>query len=317
MYVTAKDALDIIPRLPAIYDEPFADSSQIPTVLVASLARQHVTVALSGDGGDELFGGYSRYASTMALWNRIRRMPAGVRRAAAGAVTSIGVQHWDTALQPLGMIARGYNGDRLHTLAHLFGASDASMLYSHLLSSWRNPSSLVRGMGHSRVAVDAFPVSAGHPNGLLAHMMLHDQQTYLPGDIMVKVDRAAMAASLETRAPLLDHRVAEFAWSLQQDQWMRGGKGKWILRSLLDRYVPRTLVDRPKQGFGIPYGEWLRGPLREWADDLLSPQALEADDLFDSAPIVRRWHQHTAGTNNWAPSLWSVLMLQAWRRHAS
>jgi asparagine synthase (glutamine-hydrolysing) len=312
MYVSAQNALDLIPRLPSIYDEPFADSSQIPTTLVAALARQHVTVSLSGDGGDELFGGYSRYHRTLGIWNQLRRLPASMRRLTATAVTSIGASQWDAALQPTGLARRGVSGDRLHKLMELFEARDSAVLYRDFVSSWRRPTQVVRG---SNETVGAFGLTLDHPGGLLAEMMLRDQLTYLPGDILAKVDRASMAASLESRAPLLDHRVAEFAWGLPNDMWLRHGKGKWILRALLDRYVPKPLIDRPKQGFGVPYAEWLRGPLRDWADDLLSPESLGQDDLLDSTPIVRRWREHRDGTRNWAPGLWSVLMLQAWRRH--
>jgi asparagine synthase (glutamine-hydrolysing) len=311
MFVRARDALDLIPRLPAIYDEPFADSSQIPTTLVAALAKQHVTVALSGDGGDELFGGYSRYHRTIDIWKQLRRMPTRLRRAAAAAVTSIDTPSWDAALQPTGLARRGLSGDRLHKLMELFEARDSAAFYRDFVSAWRRPTQFVRG---STESVGAFGVTLDHPGGLLAEMMLRDQLTYLPGDILVKVDRAAMASSLESRAPLLDHRVAEFAWRLPRDKWVRNGRGKWILRALLDRYVPNALIERPKQGFGVPYAEWLRGPLREWADDLLSPEALAQDDLFDTTPILRRWQEHRSGVRNWAPGLWSVLMLQAWRR---
>lgn len=312
MYVRAQDALDVIPRLPTIYDEPFADSSQIPTTLVAALARQHVTVALSGDGGDELFGGYTRYHRTLTLWKRLSRVPAPMRRMTAAAVTAIGAPRWDAALQPTGFTRRGISGDRLHKLMELFEARDATVFYRDFVSSWRRPTQVVPG---SSEIVGPFALSLQHPGGMLAEMMLRDQLTYLPGDILTKVDRAAMAASLESRAPLLDHRIAEFAWSLPRDMWVRGGRGKWILRALLDRYVPQSLVDRPKQGFGVPYAEWLRGPLRDWAEDLLSPSALADDDLFDTRPILRQWQEHRDGRRNWGRGLWSVLMLQAWRRH--
>jgi asparagine synthase (glutamine-hydrolysing) len=237
-------------------------------------------------------------------------MPASLRRAAASAVTAIDTPSWDAALAPTGLSSRGLSGDRLHKLMELFGAQDSAMFYRDFVSAWRRPTQFVRG---STEHVGAFSISLDHPGGLLAEMMLRDQLTYLPGDILTKVDRAAMAASLESRAPLLDHRVAEFAWQLPRDMWVRNGRSKWIVRALLDRYVPNALIDRPKQGFGVPYAEWLRGPLRDWADDLLSPSSLAQGDLFDIAPIVRRWEEHRSGVRNWAPGLWSVLMLQAWR----
>jgi asparagine synthase (glutamine-hydrolysing) len=312
MYVTAQDALDVIPKLPGIYNEPFADSSQIPTTLLASLARQHVTVSLSGDGGDELFGGYARYPMAERTWTKLNRVPRSMRAAASGLVMAIAPEQWNLALKPTGLHARGITGDRLHKLAELFDAPNATEFYRDLVSAWRRPSSVVRNATEPATALMA-PFAGGR-GGLLAEMMLHDQVSYLPDDILVKVDRAAMAASLESRAPLLDHRIAEFAWRLPAHNWRRDGQGKWIVRQVLDRYVPRTLVERPKQGFGIPVNEWLRGPLRDWADDLLSPDALRREGLFNHAPIVTAWSEHRSGTRNWAPALWSILMFQAWRR---
>ena len=311
MYVTAQDALDVIPRLPSIYNEPFADASQIPTTLLSSLARQHVTVSLSGDGGDELFGGYARYPMAQRTWSKLNRVPRPVRAAASGLVLAIAPEQWNLALKPTGLHALGITGDRLHKLAELFDAPTATEFYRDLVSAWRRPSDVVRNATEPPTAL--MEPFAGARGGLLAEMMLHDQVSYLPDDILVKVDRAAMAASLESRAPLLDHRIAEFAWRLPSHYWRRDGQGKWIVRQVLDRYVPRALVERPKQGFGIPLNEWLRGPLRDWADDLLSADALSRDGLFNVAPIVTAWSEHRSGARNWSPSLWSILMFQAWR----
>lgn len=311
MYVTAQDALDVIPRLPAIYNEPFADSSQVPTTLLSALARQHVTVSLSGDGGDELFGGYERYPLVQRAWSRLARIPRPMRAAASGVVMAFTPDHWNLALKPTGLHRRGVTGDRLHKLAELFDAPSSREFYRDLVSAWRRPGRVV--LNSTEPATALMEPFAGGRGGLLAEMMLRDQVSYLPDDILVKVDRAAMAASLESRAPLLDHRIAEFSWRLPANYWRRDGQGKWIVRQVLDRYVPRELVERPKQGFGIPVAEWLRGPLRDWADDLLSADALRRDGLFDAAPIVTAWSEHRAGTRNWAPSLWSVLMFQAWR----
>ncbi len=312
MFVTAQDALDVIPRLPSIYNEPFADSSQIPTVLVSKLAREHVTVALSGDGGDELFGGYSRYPLAMRAWPRLTRVPYSMRRATRALVTSVGTGTWNRALGPMGLVARGVTGDRMHKLATLVDTRSFPDFYLHLVSAWRHPQDLLPGVVEQDTAIRA-PFSAGR-GGLLADMMFRDQVSYMPDDILVKVDRAAMAASLETRAPLLDHRVAEFAWQLPVNSWQRDGRGKWIVRQVLDRYVPRALIDRPKQGFGVPIAEWLRGPLRDWADELLSPEALRRDGIFRAEPVLQTWKEHREGSRNWAPSLWYLLMFQAWRR---
>ena len=312
MFVTAQDALDVIPRLPSIYNEPFADSSQIPTVLVAQLAREHVTVALSGDGGDELFGGYSRYPLAMRAWPRLARIPYSMRRATSAMVTSVSAPAWNRALGPMGLVSRGVTGDRMHKLASLIDTRNFPDFYRHLVSAWQRPQDLLPGVVERDTAIRE-PFAAGR-GGLMADMMFRDQVSYLPDDILTKVDRAAMAASLETRAPLLDHRVAEFAWQLPQNCWQRDGQGKWIVRQVLDRYVPRTLIDRPKQGFGVPIAEWLRGPLRDWADDLLSPEALRRDGIFRAEPVLQTWKEHRNGTRNWAPSLWHLLMFQAWRR---
>ena len=312
MFVTAQDALDVIPRLPSIYNEPFADASQIPTVLVSRLAREHVTVALSGDGGDELFGGYARYPLAMRAWGRVSGLPHPIRRATRAMITAVGAGTWNRALGPMGLMSRGVTGDRVHKLATLIDMRTFPEFYLHLVSAWRRPQDLLPGVVEQDTAIRA-PFDAGR-GGLLADMMFRDQVSYLPDDILVKVDRAAMAASLETRAPLLDHRVAEFAWQLPTNCWQRHGQGKWIVRQVLDRYVPRALIDRPKQGFGVPIAEWLRGPLRDWADDLLSPDALRHDGIFRTEPVLQTWKEHRDGTRNWAPSLWHLLMFQAWRR---
>lgn len=310
LVVTASDALSVIPRLPTIYDEPFGDASQIPTALVAALARQHVTVALSGDGGDELFAGYPRYQRAQRHWDAIQRVPLAVRTSAAATARTLGGTSWARAFDVMGYSRRGYSADRLANALALCGASSADRLYRDAVSQWRRPWELLPGTtDEAGVFAEA---ATPHHGGVLAALMQRDQRTYLPDDILVKVDRATMAASLESRAPLLDHHLAEFAWRLPAHQWERHGRGKWLLRTLLDRYVPRELVDRPKMGFGIPYGAWLRGPLRDWADDLLSADRLKRDGIFAPQPITRRWSEHRAGHFDWASALWIVLMFQAW-----
>lgn len=305
--VTPEEARAVIPRLPWLYDEPFADSSQIPTHIVSELARRQVTVSLSGDGGDELFGGYNRHA-----WvQRILRVPLPLRRLATGALTALSPEQWDRiyARLPKALALRG-PGDKAHKLASVLAERDALGVYRRLVSTWPDPHTLVIG---------AEPLGSGLPPGWLetlgddAHrMMAADTLTYLPDDILCKVDRAAMGVSLETRVPFLDHRVVEFAWSLPLRMKIRDGEGKWILRRLLARYVPPALTDRPKMGFGIPLDEWLRGPLRDWAEDLLDERQLREGGYLQPAPVRAAWKAHLSGRRNLVAQLWAVLMFQAW-----
>lgn len=317
LYVTARDALDVIPRLPTMYDEPFADSSQIPTALLAGMARQHVTVALSGDAGDELFAGYNRYLLADHVWKRLSRVPLPARRAIARALLAMPAAGWNALARPLQALLPGHRrqaqvGDKLHKLARsVLPARDQGAMYRALVSHWQHPAELVLGAHEPRTLLDDanFDLSV---TSSVEHMSLLDQQTYLPDDILVKVDRAAMAVSLETRVPLLDHRVVEFAWQLPLHQKIRDGQTKWLLRQVLYRHVPRTLIERPKQGFAVPLDQWLRGPLRDWAEYLLSPQRLAADGLFDVALVRHTWLAHLQGDRNWQYLLWDVLMFQAW-----
>jgi asparagine synthase (glutamine-hydrolysing) len=313
--VTPEEALRVIPRLPTLYCEPFADASQIPTFLVSQLARRDVTVSLSGDAGDELFGGYDRYR-----WGqRIADVPRALRRVAGAALNSLPAEAWSALLAPaspwLPAELRGGAGrpDRLRKLAGVLTARSDDAVYQDILSFWPEGGAPVPGATEpASVFTEAPPALADFKS----RMMLLDLRSYLPDDILVKVDRAAMAASLETRVPLLDHRIVEFALRLPLHQKMRGGQGKWILRQLVDRYVPRALMDRPKKGFGIPIHEWLRGPLREWAENLLSEDRLRQEGLIDPAPLRRLWAQHLAGHNDWGYRLWPVLMFEAWREAA-
>jgi asparagine synthase (glutamine-hydrolysing) len=318
LYVTAQQAMDVVPLLPSMYDEPFGDSSQIPTHLVSHLAKQHVTVALSGDAGDELFGGYSRYAITQRLWGKLSRIPLPLRRAIAGALRSLPETAWNrlAALAPGGL--RGSNGyarlgEKIHKGARAMCSPAFDALYLELVSQWSDPASLVRGGTEpATVLTQADPALAALIG--VPRMMALDLLTYLPDDILVKVDRAAMSVSLETRVPMLDHRVIEFAWRLPMEHKIRDGVSKWALRQVLYRHVPRALLERPKMGFGVPIDHWLRGPLRDWAEALLDRRQLEAGGLLEPAPIRRAWDEHLKGVANRQHQLWNVLMFQAWKQ---
>lgn len=313
LYVSAGDAAKVIPDLPTIYDEPFADSSQIPSVLVARLTRQHVTVALSGDGGDELFEGYPRYAITAALWRRTGRLPMAARRLFAAALRGLSASRWDDffALLPESQRKR-LNGRRVHRLAQLVVSRGLGEMYERLMSQWQPEDALVLG------GSEVFTLAKEWPAGSDDEGMMRrwDFLQYLPDDLLVKVDRAAMSASLETRAPLLDRRVVEMAFALPKRVLLRDGVGKWVLRRVLDRYVPRELIDRPKAGFSIPLAEWLRGSLRAWAGDLLCPEHIRADALLDADKVSMIWNQHLSGAFDRSLYLWNILMFQAWLANA-
>jgi asparagine synthase (glutamine-hydrolysing) len=315
LYVTPADALAVIPRLPHIYDEPFGDSSGIPTYLVAAMARRHVTVALSGDGGDELFGGYNRYFWGESIWRRIGCVPAGVRRTLGRGLTAVTPGGWDMLAEPLSVLLpkrlrlRAI-GDKLHKLAGVIDVDNPQELYRRLISQHREPGEIV--VGASPATGWAETESARLPRmDFVEGMMFQDLVGYLADDILVKVDRAAMAVSLETRTPLLDHQVVEFAWRLPRSMKLRDGRGKWLLRQVLHRYVPVEMIDRPKQGFGIPLDNWLRGPLRDWAEDLLDECRVRENGL-DAGMVRRKWQEHISGRRNWQHWLWNVLMYQAW-----
>lgn len=317
LYVSPEEAMAVIPDLPLIYDEPFADSSQIPTSLVSRLAGTHVSVALSGDGGDELFGGYSRYFLAARLWERISSVPRPLRQLAGGVVSSISVKQLDRLYELVGPLIptrRRWNlpGDKLHKGATVLASGDGRTLYRELCSHWL-PGDLLMGIDEP----NTFGPSRGEVlTDLTEYMMLEDSCHYMSDDILVKVDRAAMACSLETRVPFLDHHVFEFAWQLPMHYKVRDGTGKYILRQVLDRYVPQALVDRPKMGFGVPLDSWLRGPLKDWAAALLDPSRLRREGYFNPEPIERKWHEHQSGARNWQYHLWDILMFQLWlERH--
>ena len=313
LYVSSGQARDVIPLLADMYDEPFADSSQIPTFLVSKLARQHVAVALSGDGGDELFAGYNRYAQADLFRKRAMLLPTGLRNAGAHAIRRVPPAVWDRlfGMAPAGMRLPAA-GDKLYKLADVAG-EDGDGFYTKLVSMWQDPASIVLGATEPATLVSDPAVAHIVPN-FIERMQYRDTLTYLPDDILTKVDRASMAVSLEARVPILDHRVVEFAWSLPMSFKLRHGERKWLLRQVLYRHVPRSLVDRPKMGFGIPMDQWLRGPLRDWAEDLLDERGLREAGLLDPAPIRTRWAEHLSGRRNWQFALWNVLMLEAWRR---
>ncbi len=319
LFVTAAEARAVIPRLPEMYDEPFADSSQIPTHLVCRAARQQVTVALSGDAGDELFGGYNRYFWAPRIWNRVARLPYRARQALAGALQSAAPSTWDRLLGHAGVVRPG---EKLHKLGRaLRGARSLDDLYWNLVSEWPDAAGLVVGRDGGGAGARGAGLMSAPPAreseiadtlDPVERMMFRDALGYLPDDILCKVDRAAMAVSLETRVPFLDHRVAELAWRLPLSMKVRGNEGKWALRRILYRHVPRELIERPKAGFALPVGQWLRGPLREWADELLDAGRLQREGYLNPGPVRAAWREHLSGRYDHTGSLWAVLMFQAW-----
>jgi asparagine synthase (glutamine-hydrolysing) len=310
--VTAKEALDVVPLLPTMYDEPFADSSQIPTYLVSAMTRKHVTVALSGDGGDELFGGYNRYQLASRMWRGLSPLPRRLRQGIAASIVSVSPDHWSRLLSFLPAHVRPAQvGDKLHKLATVLGLPDENAIYRRLVTHWE-PTEVMPGVDEYKGALWDQELVKTVP-GFLPQMQLMDLLTYLPDDILTKVDRASMAVALEARVPLLDHRVVEFAWRLPQSAKIRRSGTKWLLRQVLDRHVPKHLIDRPKMGFGIPLGEWLRGPLRDWAETFLNERRLREASLLDVERVRQYWRDHLDGRHNWQYLIWDVLMLETWR----
>ncbi|MFB4203317.1 asparagine synthase (glutamine-hydrolyzing) [Arhodomonas sp. KWT2] len=315
--VTGRDALEVIPGLPRIYDEPFADPSQVPTCLIARRAREHVTVCLSGDGGDEIFAGYNRYLFAGSAAGLAARLPGPLARLAGRGVLALPPQRWDrlagaatTVLPPLRRLWRPRMGEKLHKLASVLDAGGPAMVYDALMSYWPRGTLPLRDAATPPPSWP--PARLEGARALLDECMLWDGLRYLPDDNLVKVDRASMAVALETRVPLLDRRVVEYAWHLPLSMKVRAGRSKWILRRLLDRYVPPALMDRPKSGFSVPVDDWLRGPLRDWADALLAPERLAGEGLLDADAVSRRWREHLGGRRNHGLALWTVLMFEAW-----
>lgn len=308
-YVTGQEALEVIPKLPDIYDEPFADSSQIPTYLVSKLARQHVTVVLTGDGGDEILGGYQRHTHVPPMWNKIGWIPKGLRGMAGAAIRSVPTGVYD-------MLNPGYPqfGRKIHRLAHLASRQSPTEVYEYLVGAWPNPEALVPG---GKLPVIPLTDPQWMPEGLsFAESMIYgDTLSYRPNDLMVKVDRAGMAVALEARAPLMDHALCEYAWRLPMNMKIRGLTGKWLLREVLKKHVPQPLFDRPKMGFGFPVNEWLRGPLKEWGGDLLARDRLKVQGWLNADLVAKTWDDHQKGitVDANATHLWAVLMFQAWR----
>jgi asparagine synthase (glutamine-hydrolysing) len=311
-YVRVKDAQQIIPTLPAMYDEPFADSSQIPTHLVSRFARQQVTVALSGDGGDELFAGYNRYFGTARLWRAFGHLPAPMRRGAGRAFGAIPPATWNAVGRLVPGRPKHFGAKVQKSFRTMARADGLQHVFGSFLDEWaweRSPA--IDGVGPVAFGADA-DAMRGVPD--TSRMMYWDAMSYLPDDILCKVDRAAMAVSLETRVPFLDHRVAAVAARIPETMKVRSGGGKHILKRLLYQQAPKEMFERPKAGFGIPVGEWIKGPLREWAEELLDPAQMREDGWFDADIVQRRWAQHLAGENDSTPALWSILMFEAWRR---
>jgi asparagine synthase (glutamine-hydrolysing) len=306
----------VIPKLPGIYSEPFSDSSQIPTYLVSQLARRHVTVSLSGDGGDEVFGGYGRYFSTDEYWKKVSLVPGALRSLLAKGLFSLTPDQWNRATSPLMSLLpprhRKRNpGGVAHKVAHTLSYKNLTDVYRVVVSHWSPGELLLEStepmteMTHPDIPADLDYVE---------QMMYLDTVSYLPGDILCKVDRAAMAVSLESRVPLLDHRVVEFAWGLPLEMKLHDGVGKWPLREVLYRHVPKALIERPKMGFGVPIDAWLRGPLRDWAENLLDEQRLREQGIFKPEPVRLKWAEHLSGKANWQYHLWDVLMFQSWHQ---
>jgi asparagine synthase (glutamine-hydrolysing) len=312
-YVEPRHALEVIPQLPEWFDEPFADSSQIPTYLVSELTRKHVTVALSGDGGDELFAGYNRYLWAQRLARAGTLIPRPLLGASAAAMRALRPQSWNRlfALVPAAwrpVLA----GDKLHKLATLLDNLGPDSIYRRLVSQWEHPEEIAAAGQEPTGPLWDATIADDFPD-LTARMQFLDMVGYLPEDILTKVDRATMAVGLEGRVPLLDHRVVAYSWTLPLRFKLSGSRGKWLLRRVLDRYVPAPLIDRPKMGFGVPIDAWLRGSLREWAESLLAPSRLAAYGFVRVEPVRRAWQEHLTGIRNWQYPLWTVLMLQAWR----
>ena len=316
LYVTPEEAMAVIPKLPSLYDEPFSDSSQIPTFLVSQLARKKVTVSLSGDGGDELFAGYNSFFFAQNVWSKIGWIPKDIRQILSLGLTSLSPQMWDFLFTPINLLFfKQLNAskvsNKLNTLAEFLNPADFQTFYKRFVSHWKKPTSLVIN-GCEAPSIFDESINSKKSWDLYHKMSYLDTISYLPDDILVKLDRASLGISLESRVPLLDHRVVEFAWQLPLSLKIRNAQGKWLLRQLLYQYVPKHLIERPKKGFSTPFGSWLRGPLRDWAEDLLNENKLNQQGFLNSDLIRQRWQAHLSQSRNWQYELWDVIMFQAW-----
>lgn len=315
LYLDDTLAKEIIPNIPNWYDEPFGDPSQIPTFLVSKLAKQHVKVSLSGDGGDELFTGYDRYFSCQTLWQKVSSLPSSLKKITAFIILRIPPVHWNKIYSLIVQEAcPPYLGDRLHKLARGLSISSSEQFYRMIVSKWEFPEELLLTEEDPLY----YPWNSNSLKGInefLERMQYIDTLTYLPDDILVKLDRASMAVGLEARVPILDHRIVEFAWKLPLVMKYRQKQSKWLLRQVLYRHIPKQLIDRPKMGFDLPLDHWLRGPLREWADSLLNKDRLHLDGIINPITILKRWEEHLSGKRNWHYPLWGILMFQAWREY--
>ncbi|MBH10730.1 MAG: asparagine synthase (glutamine-hydrolyzing) [Candidatus Marinimicrobia bacterium] len=314
LYVEPNDAMNIIPKLPHLYDEPFSDSSQIPTFLISEMTRKYVTVSLSGDGGDEVFGGYNRYLWNNNFHERTKKIPYYLKNNFAALIKKISPMTWDRIMASFNFMTPSTleavrKGEKIHKLAEVLTAKDYSEIYNRLISQWQKPSKLIKSdLDINNIQNNALFLD----NDFRFMMMFNDSTQYLPDDILVKLDRAAMSVSLETRIPYLDHRIIEYSWRLPLSMKIKGGKGKWVLRKILNEYIPKNLIDRPKMGFGVPIDYWLRGPLRDWAEDLLDETKIKNEGFFNVSPIAKKWKEHKQETNNWQHHLWNILMFQSW-----
>lgn len=310
--VTPNQVIETIPKIPSIYDEPFSDSSQIPTFLISQFANQNVKVALSGDGGDELFCGYNRYMMSTTFSNLQNYTPLILRKILAGTINSISPRNWNRISKVLPGLNKHLNfGEKIHKFANVLKTKSLQDYYYTLCSHWQNPDKVLIDVDEPKTTLKKL-ISELDGLNIQQQMMVMDSITYLSDDILVKLDRAAMASSLETRAPFLDHKLIEHVWKIPHSLKIKNGKGKFILRQILDRYVPNALTERPKMGFGIPLAEWLRGPLKDWAENLLDEKILRHEGYFNSELIKNKWKEHLTGKKNWQYDLWDVLMFQAW-----
>ena len=309
LYITSKDALSVVDKLPQIYDEPFSDSSQIPTYLISEMTKKNVTVSLSGDAGDELFGGYNRYLWTRKIWSRIKFLPISLRKIISYSMTSVSPSSWDKILKQI--LDTPQPGDKVHKLSSILTSSSATDCYFNLISHWKNSENIVIGANHLSPSFSDISNDIDF-DSIEEKMMYLDSINYLPDDILSKIDRASMSVSLETRVPFLNHHVVEFANTLPLSMKIKDGESKWILRQLLYKYIPKDLIERPKMGFGMPIDIWLRGPLRDWAESLLEESRIKKEGFLNYEPIRRKWIEHISGKRNWQHHLWDILMFQAW-----